>query len=83
MSNDLTKIQERFLFIIRDFAKAEGMAPTRRELAKLGRQKSTHGVNQILLALEKKGYIRIDPPGKRRNIVVERLPTRQLVLPGT
>lgn len=81
VNDGLTKLQERFLLLVDDYIKRDGKSPTRRELAKLGRQKSTHGVNQILNALEKKGYIRIDPPGGARNIVVRHVPAKQLSLP--
>jgi len=81
MSDGLTRLQERFLLLIHEHMKRDGKSPTRRELAKIGGQKSTHGVNQILNALKKKGYITIDPPGATRNIVVRHVPARQLSLP--
>jgi repressor LexA len=81
VNNELTELQEQFLCLIDEHIKRHGKPPTRRELAKLGGQKSTHGVNQILIALEKKGYIRIDPPGGTRNIVVRHVPAKQLSLP--
>jgi SOS-response transcriptional repressor LexA len=77
----LTELQERFLLLLRDYIRRHGKSPTRRELAKLGGQKSTHGVNQILNALNKKGHIRIDPPGATRNIIVRHVPAKQLSLP--
>ncbi|MBN1699574.1 MAG: hypothetical protein JW881_18790 [Spirochaetales bacterium] len=80
MNTELTELQENFLFLIHDYIKREGKSPTRRELLKLGNQKSTHGVNQILTALEKKGYISIDPPRKSRNIIIKKIPTKQLML---
>ena len=78
--DSLTPLQERCLLLIRDHLQREGQAPTRRELAKLVGQKSTNGVNQILKALQRKGYIELEPPGKSRNIVVVRTPVRQLAL---
>jgi SOS-response transcriptional repressor LexA len=81
VNEGLTELQERFLRLVDDYSKQNGRSPTRRELAKLGGQKSTHGVNQILAALEKKGYIGIDPPGEARNIIVRNVPAKQLTLP--
>ncbi len=78
--NDLTSLQERcFLAIIR-YIEANEKPPTRRELKQLLGQKSTNGVNQIVGALVKKGYIKLDPPGKKRNIVVLNKPSKQLSL---
>lgn len=68
----LTGIQENCLRVIRDFFAREGKGPTRRELLLLTGQKSTHGVNQILRALEKKGYLRIEPRGHYRNLKLAR-----------
>jgi SOS-response transcriptional repressor LexA len=78
--SELTEIQERCLKIIITFTQKNGKPPTRKELADLVGQKSTNGINQILSALNKKGYIKIDPPGKRRNIMVLRGNSKQLVL---
>ncbi len=76
----LTPLQKRCLLLVRDFLQREGRAPTRRELAKLVGQKSTNGVNQILKALEKKRFIKLDPPERSRNIVLLCMPERQLTL---
>lgn len=76
----LTPLQERCLLLIRDHLQREGQAPTRRELAKLVGQKSTNGVNQILKALAKKRFIKFTPPERSRNIVLLRMPERQLAL---
>ena len=81
MNDALTGLQERFLLLVDEYIKRHGESPTRRELARLGGQKSTHGVNQILSALERKGYIGIDPPGVARNIIVHHVPAKQLLLP--
>jgi SOS-response transcriptional repressor LexA len=81
VDDGLTERQELFLLLIDDYIKQGGKPPTRRELTKLGGQKSTHGVNQLLTALQKKGYITIHPRGVARNIVVDRVPTKQLLLP--
>lgn len=80
MNAELTELQERFLLLIYDHIRRHGKSPTRRELAKVSGQKSTHGVNQILNALNKKGYITIGPARATRNIVVRHVPARQLPL---
>ena len=66
----LTEPQACCLKAIDRYRRRSGQAPTRRELATLLQQKSTNGVNQILDALSKKGYVKIRPPRRRRNIVV-------------
>jgi len=76
----LTPIQDNSLRAIRRYLRQERRSPTRRELARLIGQKSTNGVNQILDALVKKGYIRLDPPSRARNIVLAQVPVRQLTL---
>ena len=75
---ELTEIQENCLLIVVEYINREGRPPTRRELLKATGQKSTNGVNQILNALEKKGFIRIEPRRRSRNIIVIRVPTKQL-----
>lgn len=65
---------------IQAYIAENGQAPTRAELAALTGQRSTNGVNQILAALEKKGYIKLEPSRRRRNIVIVRLPVDQLSL---
>ncbi len=77
---ELTSIQEQCLLAIIAHIDANQKPPTRRELKQIMGQKSTNGVNQILEALMKKGYIRIDPPGQKRNVVVLRKPQNQLPL---
>ena len=78
--DELTELQERGLHLIDRYIKEHGQAPTRRELAEQFGQKSTNGANQILDALQKKGYIKLDPPRRKRNIVIIRLPHEQMVL---
>ncbi len=68
----LTPRQTGCLRHIIEYIRENGIAPTRRELVRLADQKSTNGVRQILLALEKKGYVKLHPPGRVRNIVVLR-----------
>ncbi len=78
---ELTELQERCLNIIQDFLNQNGRRPpTRRELMGLLRQRSINGVNQILRALQKKGYVKLGPARQRRNIVVVKYPVRQLDL---
>lgn len=78
--NGLTAIQENCLRIIRSYIRRERRPPTRRELAKLTGQRSTNGISQILAALERKGCIKMEPRGCPRNIVVLRIPAKQLSL---
>lgn len=65
----LTGSRERCLLVIERYSSGNGEAPTRRELAELLGQKSTKGVNQVLQALQKKGYRRLAPARQKRNIV--------------
>ncbi len=76
----LTEAQERCLNIINNYIEENGCAPTWNDLAELLGQKSTNGINQILEALRKKLYIKIEPPGRKRNIVILRRPHRQMGL---
>jgi len=78
--DELTELQERGLLLIDGYIKEHGQAPTRRELAELLGQKSTNGVNQILEALQKKNYIKLEPPRQKRNIIIVRLLHRQMDL---
>ncbi len=78
---ELTELQEFCLNIIVSFFwQNGGKPPTRRELMNLLHQKSINGVNQILAALVKKGYIKIEPPSKKRNILVLKNYSKQLFL---
>lgn len=78
--NELTGLQDQCLLAIISYIQANEKPPTRREIKQILGQRSTNGANQILEALVKKGYIKIDPPGKRRNIVVLNTPSKQLSL---
>jgi SOS-response transcriptional repressor LexA len=78
--DNLTPIQEESLVVIDHYIEEHSESPTRQELSKMLGQKSTNGVNQILEALRKKGYIRLDPPRRKRNIVVLRRPHKQMDL---
>jgi len=77
---ELTKLQYRCFCLIDHYIKENKQAPTRRELTELLGQRSTNGVNQILKQLQKKGYIKLDPPRRKRNIVILRRPHRQMDL---
>lgn len=68
--NGLTTLQERCLTGVITYVQRHGKAPTRRELAKALGQKSLNGIRQLLIALEKKGRVRIDPPKQARNIIL-------------
>jgi SOS-response transcriptional repressor LexA len=79
--SELTELQSRCLYFLCQFMdEHDNKAPTRRQLAELMGQKSTHGVNQILDALQRKGYIEITTPRSWRNIRVLRRKPRQLDL---
>ena len=78
---ELTELQESCLNIVVSFlGQNGGKPPTRRELMDFLQQKSINGVNQILTALEKKGFIKINPPKKKRNILVIKRQNKQLTL---
>ena len=78
--DELTESQERCLLLIDRYIEEHGHSPTRQELSELLGQKSTNGVNQILEALQKKGYIKLEPPRRKRNIVILRRSHRQMEL---
>lgn len=64
----LTKKQGEILFLIRQFVREKGYSPTVRELVALTGRKSTAGVQKLLEALERKGYIK-KAPGLSRGVV--------------
>ena len=76
--DELTEPQERCLLLIDRYIEEHRNSPTRQELSELLEQKSTNGVNQILEALRKKSYIKLEPPRWKRNIVILRRPHRQM-----
>jgi len=55
---DLTDRQEQILLFIRQFIVKKGYPPTLREIGENFEITSTNGVNDHLLALERKGYIK-------------------------
>jgi SOS-response transcriptional repressor LexA len=79
-NNELTEKQRRTFEVVDKYKKEKEIAPTRQELKELLNEKSVHGVNQKLRQLEKKGYIKIGPPGRKRNIVILRQLYRQMGL---
>jgi len=66
--DQLTKRQAELLVLLRKFVRARGYPPTVRELVSLTGRKSTAGVQKLLDALERKGYIK-KAPGRSRGIV--------------
>jgi SOS-response transcriptional repressor LexA len=54
----LTRRQSQCLEIINDSIEKQGFPPTLREIGAVMNIRSTNGVNDHLLALERKGYIR-------------------------
>lgn len=76
----LTGIQREYLRVIAHYQEQNGHSPTRRELADLTKQKSVNGVRQHLVALKNKGFIKLDPPGRPRNIKIIRMPQIQFSL---
>ena len=67
--DQLTKRQTEILVLLRKFVRERGYPPTVRELLSLTGRKSTAGVQKLLNALERKGYIK-KVPGRSRGIVL-------------
>jgi repressor LexA len=67
--DQLTKRQAEILVLLRKFVRERGYPPTVRELVSLTGRKSTAGVQKLLEALERKGYIK-KIPGRSRGIVL-------------
>ena len=65
----LTKRQGELLFLLRKFVRERGYPPTVREMVSLTGRKSTAGVQKLLDALVRKGYIK-KTPGRSRGIVL-------------
>ncbi len=65
----MTKRQQKILVHLQRFIRERGYPPTVRELASLVGRKSTAGVQKLLNALERKGYI-TKVPGRSRGIVL-------------
>jgi repressor LexA len=67
--DQLTKRQTEILVLLRKFVRERGYPPTVRELVSLTGRKRTAGVQKLLNALERKGYIK-KAPGRSRGIVL-------------
>jgi len=65
----LTKRQGEILLLLRKFVRERGYPPTVREMVSLTGRKSTAGVQKLLDALVRKGYIK-KTPGCSRGIVL-------------
>jgi repressor LexA len=69
--DDLFPRQRELLHEIRAFISERGIPPTFRELAAALGVKSPSGIRQQLRALERKGYLKLEPGAKRGIILVE------------
>ena len=65
----MTERQAEIFVLVRKFVRERGYPPTVRELVSLTGRKSTAGVQKLLNALERKGYIK-KVPGRSRGIVL-------------
>ncbi len=80
----LTSRQEQVLNLIRDFVAANGMPPTRTEIAKKLGFRSANAADDHLRALARKGAITLVPGASRGIRLIERHgPSRGLPLVGT
>ena len=68
--NILTKQQRKVLDFVKQDTKKNGMPPTRREISTSFGWASVNAAHQHLMALERKGYIKLLNGGKSRGIVV-------------
>lgn len=76
-NNELTAKQEKIFIAVDSYIKDKVISPTRKELAEITGEKSVNGVNQKLNQLQAKGYLKIHPPGKKRNITILKWPYSQ------
>jgi repressor LexA len=67
--DQLTKRQTEILLLLRKFVRERGYPPTVRELISLTGRKSTAGMQKLLDALERKGYIK-KAHGRSRGIML-------------
>lgn len=67
----LTARQNELLAFIRSFVQQNGYGPTLREIGTSMKITSTNGVNDHLVALERKGYIRRDALKSRAIVLVD------------
>jgi repressor LexA len=82
----LTARQQQLLMLISDFIGRHGLPPTRADLARALNLRNRQGIDQHLRALERKGYLRLEPGIARGMRLLTApsgaaLPTRALLLP--
>lgn len=65
MANDLTERQRKVLLAVEAFMHENLYPPTRAELAEVLGMSSPNGPNEHLVALEKKGYMKLTPKVSR------------------
>ena len=68
--NNLTGQQREVLKFVKAYAKANGMPPTRMEIAQGFGWKSANAAQQHLILIERKGYIKLLDKGKSRGIAI-------------
>ena len=68
--NALTKQQRMVLDFVKLYAKKNGMPPTRMEISKGFGWASANAAQQHLIAIERKGYIRLLDKGVSRGIAL-------------
>ena len=61
MKDELTKRQQQIFNFIREVIRTTGIPPTMREIGRKFSIRSTNGVREVLVVLEKKGYIHRRP----------------------
>jgi len=65
MKTELTDRQNEILVFIKEFLAENGFPPTLREIGKKFQISSTFGVKRHLIALEKKGYLKVESNASR------------------
>lgn len=65
MKTELTDRQNEILIFIKEFLAENGFPPTLREIGKKFQISSTFGVKRHLIALEKKGYLKVESNASR------------------
>ena len=66
----LTTIQKRTFDFVRSYSKENGFAPTRMEICEKFGWSSSNAANQVIMALVRKGYIKLHEKLAARNLVV-------------
>jgi DNA-binding MarR family transcriptional regulator len=69
---EISPRQHAALVFIRDFLACEGVAPSHREIGEQLGIKSTNGVHEHLMALQRKGFIEVVPYKVRRIKITEK-----------